>query len=168
MALVKTAELANAAGVTNARISQWRAEGMPGFIKRNQWDSELALAWIAERRQDTIDGVGGTAQQRLTEMRIKLTEKQCYRADLLNARLEGSSVAASAMEQAVAKVFAKFVEAGDVWVAQGIGAVEQESRRELWFSVRNSVRGAVESVCADCAGGEDLKPARARVAEPMG
>lgn len=162
MSLVTTAELAKAAGVTRQRVGQWRAEGMPGFIGRNQWDSEQALTWIAERREDS------STPADITVLRARLYKLQGDAQETRNDILRGNVVLVDSARSIYAAAIAEQVQAGDVWVTQARNAEEQALRRGLWFELRDMLRGSVEGVGTALERGEDVAVTRLRYSKRMG
>ena len=163
MSVVTTAELAEAAGVTRQRIGQYRdKEGMPGFLGRNKWDGDVALTWIAERREDTEIPADVTA------LRARLYGLQGDAQEIRNDILRGNVILVDSARQVYSKAIADQVQVGDIWVTQARNAHEQELRRELWHELRQRLHESVESVGATLERGEDVAPTRLRYSKRMG
>jgi len=162
MTTVTTSELAKAAGVTRARIGQYRDEGMPGHLGRNSWDSEAALPWIADRRQDS------NMPADVTALRARLYGLQGDAQEIRNDILRGNVVLVDSARTAYAAAIASQVEVGDVWITQARNAHEMELRRELWFELRERLGQSIESVGAALERGEDVATTRLRYSKRVG
>ena len=162
MSSITTAELAAAVGLTVQRIGQYRGEGMPGYIGRNEWDSELALKWIAERREDSQSPADVTA------LRARLYGLQGDAQEIRNDILRGNVVLVDSARTIYAAAISDQVSVGDVWVTQGKNAAEQALRRELWFDLRERLRESIEGVGSALERGEDVAVSRLRYAKRMG
>jgi len=159
---VTTSELAQAAGVTRARIGQYRDEGMPGHLGRNKWDSEAALPWIADRRQDS------NMPADVTALRARLYGLQGDAQEIRNDILRGNVVLVDSARTIYSAAIAKQVEVGDIWVTQARNAHEQDLRRELWFDLRERIVESVAGVGTALERGEDVATTRLRYAKRVG
>jgi AcrR family transcriptional regulator len=165
LAIVGTQELADAAGVSRQRIYQWSNEGLPGKVSRGKWDSELALAWIAERREDRVAEDSGRS---LTELRANLIEAQTVgqqiRNDILAAHLVFRETAQTAFQEA----FAAVVGHGDQWVREGRTAEDIQARQVLWHGLRAELAESTRRVAGTLSRGEDIGSSRLRLARRLG
>ncbi len=163
MTVVTSKELAQAAGVTPGRVRQWVKEGLPR-IGRNQYDSEAALAWIADRREDQVEQSGDD----IKALRARLYKLQGDAQHLRNEVLRGNLVLSSTAEAEFRAAFAELVSIHDAWIAQGRNAEEQRRLTELSHAVRAASERAIDHVAATLARGEDVAATRVRYGRRVG
>lgn len=167
MAECTVPELAAAAGVNRARIYQFAQDGMPGKLRRGRWDPDVALAWIAERREDS-EALGhpspsaeGTST--LVEMRTRLTRLQCDAQELRNGILSGDLILRDSAQRIYSEMIADQIAVGDRWVAMGRTGEEQATRRAMWHDLRTKLHESIERVAAAFKRGEDVAATRVRI-----
>ena len=162
MAIVKLDELAQAAGVSRSRISQWAREGMPK-IKHGQYDAEACLAWIAERRDDS-----SATSPDLKTLRARLYRLQGDAQEIRNDVLRADLLLAETVETALNGLCAAIVEYLEQWASEATGADEQHQRREVTHRVRDGLAGHIEDIRHDLAVGRDIAVTRIRHGRRVG
>lgn len=177
--IISTAELCEAANVSQPTVSRWGAEGLNAAAKvgRGKWRREDALAWIADRREDSLAfddqvapalGSDGASPRALLEARTRLYVAQGDGAHLRNEILAGNLVLRESAQTAYQEGYAACIAAGDRWVRTGTTAREIEQRRELWYELRRELADAVERVARTLARGEDVGSSRVRLPRRVG
>lgn len=167
MSVVSTQELANAAGVSRTTIGKWASKGMPGKISRGKWDSEVALKWLAEVRQDIADEQMGRTSGNVTELRARLLKLQGDGQQIRNEILAGNVVFRNAVEEVWRECVVACLSEGDQWVRRGRSAEEQQLRQELWHEVRRVLQESTETVAATLSKGKDVVATRVRISGAM-
>ena len=157
MAEIRTAELADQAGVSRQMIGKWAREGLKdvAHIRHGWWDADAALTWIAERRGDQLAVAGGPE---LTAARTRLTNLQADGHELKNQRERGESAYLDDMEAAIMELFAAMREVGDRECARGT-AQEQAWKRELWHKICRHLSVDIRDLVTARARGEDSRAA---------
>ena len=180
---LKTIELAAEAGVSRQMISLWAHEGLAEAAKLGygKWDREAALAWIADKREDTLrlDGKAPSTSD-LVQARIRLYEQQARGRQLLNEQAEKALVSRSSVRGAFSEVVAECIAAGDAWardhttpacaeLCKHVSAARVLAMKmELWHELRREHETACERADNRLASGEDVGAPRIRVSGRVG
>lgn len=181
---IGTADLAHEAGVSRQMIARWSREGLEEAAKlgRGKWDREVALSWIADRREDSpnLNGAGITSSD-LAAARKRLYDVQAEGGEIRNRMAERSLVPRSDATGAFSQATAECIAAGDAWardhttpasaplVDAGLSAAKVIAlKAELWNELRTQQADAVRRVESDLADGGDVGSTPIRLSRRMG
>lgn len=181
--IIKTIELAKEAGVSRQMIGKWALEGLAtaARVGHGKWDREVALSWIADRREDSPNFDGGpSTRMDIAEARCRLYTLQGDGAELRNALLEASVVFRDSAVSAFSECTSELIAAGDAWARDATtpackmllehvsAATAIKIKAELWHELRTRQAEAVRRVERTLAAGEDVGSARSRLPGRMG
>ena len=180
---IRTADLAAEVNVSRQLIARWSREGLAqaAKISHGKWDREKALAWIADRREDSprLDGQGPTSAE-LMQARIRLYAAQGEGAEIRNGLAMATLVYRDRATSAFTEAASEQIASGDAWARDHTtpaakpllehlsAALVIALKAELWNELRRLQSESVERVARALASGEDVAPTRIRVSRRMG
>ena len=187
--IITTRELLAETGVVKSMLTAWSKEGLAlaAKVSHGKWRREIALAWIADRRADSLKESAlamtpdeGTDWGSIAEQRTRLYKLQGDGQELRNGLLEANLVYRESAIAATAEAAQEQIAAGDAWARDAstpackaiLGTLTQAqalaAKLELWNELRSIQAETIRRVAGALASGEDVGPSRVRVPRSVG
>lgn len=170
MPVINRKQLAELAGVTPQRISQYAAEGMPR-ISPSEYDSDKCLKWLKSvrpyaRESDTPeagDDPWSMSEERLGYMRAQRIGQEQKNAEHARVMVPRAEVVAATRERDAA-----IIAEGDVWASNATTSYERKLKTDLWHALRRVIRDTAGSVGIALASVDTVGATRTRIRRNMG
>ena len=182
--IIGTEALATEVGVSRQMIGRWAREGLSvAKIAHGKWNRELALSWIADRREDSLNQTGfdRSSPSDINLHRARLYSLQADGQQLRNGILESNLVFRDSAVAAYTEATQEMISAGDSWSRDagtpaakalvGSGLTQAQIlalKRELWNELRGRESETIRRVAGTLSAGEDVGSARVRLPRRVG